>query len=121
MQIYIFGLFKILFFLKIFCFVFFDGEAKGKKKTQTWTPNTHALAQTTLEITIGCLCRGPCKRFQGPCRFSTNEKLVQRLDSFVRVSRLVERDHKQTRARELVHDKRCSKWPPLARTHDKHL
>ena len=24
-----------------------DGEAKGKKKTQTWTPNTCALARTT--------------------------------------------------------------------------
>ena len=28
---------------------------------------------------------------------------------------------KKTRARELVLHKRCSKWPPLARTHAKHL
>ena len=56
----------------------------------------------TLEITIGCLCHGPSRRFQGACRFSTHEeKLAQRLDSLVRVSRQVERDEEK-RARELV-------------------
>ena len=52
---------------------------------------------------------------------STHKKIAQRLDSLVRVSRWVERDQKKTRARERVHHRRCSKWPPLARTHAKHL
>ena len=41
-------------------------------------------------------------------------KPAQRSDSLVGVSRPVERDQKKTRACELVHHKRCSKWPPLA-------
>ena len=48
----------------------------------------------TLEITIGCLCHGPSRRFQGACRFSTDKKLAQRLDSLIRGSRQVERDQK---------------------------
>ena len=49
------------------------------------------------------------------------QKLAQLLDSLVSVSRLVERDQKKTRACELVHHKRSWEWPPLARTHAKHL
>ena len=44
---------------------------RGKRET----PNTCALAQTTLKITIGCSCRGPSRRFQGACRFSAHKKL----------------------------------------------
>ena len=85
-----------------------EGEQRGRaerdreKQTQTLTPDTYALSRTTLEITIGCLCRGPSRRFQGACRFSTHKKLARRSDSLVGVSRRVERDRKKTRARELV-------------------
>ena len=74
-----------------------DEEAKGKEQTQTRTPNTYALARMTLE-TIGCLCHGPSRRFQGACRFRTHKKLAQRSDSLVRGSRQVERDQKKKKA-----------------------
>ena len=47
-----------------------DGEAKHRHGPQ----NTYALARTTFKITTGCLCRGPSRRFQGACRFSTLKK-----------------------------------------------
>ena len=74
-----------------------DGEAKGQKKTQTWTPNTYAVAQTTLKITIGCLCRGPSRRFQGACRFQHPQKknLLNGWTLLVPVSRRVARDQKK--------------------------
>ena len=84
------------------------------KRRERWerrereTPNTYALAQTTLKITIGCLCPGPSKLFQGAYRFSAHKKPAQRLDSLVRVSRRVEKTRKKTRACELVHHRRCS-------------
>ena len=57
-----------------------DGEERRKKKgpegeTERETPNFDALARTTLKITIGYLCRGPGRRFQGACRFSTHKNL----------------------------------------------
>ena len=95
-------------------------EERRRGKTQTWIPNTYALARTTLKIINGCLCRGTSRRFQGVSRFQhAQKKRAQRLDSLVRVSRRDERDQKK--ARELVHRRRCSKWPPLARTHAKLL
>ena len=51
-----------------------ERRGERKKQTQTWTPDTYALVQTTLKITIGCLCRCPSRRFQGACRFSTRKK-----------------------------------------------
>ena len=51
-----------------------DEEATGKEQTQTRTPNTYALARMTLVITVGCLCYGPSRRFQGSCRFNTGKK-----------------------------------------------
>ena len=51
-----------------------DRRRRAEKQTQTLTPDTYALSRTTLEITIGCLCRGPSKRFQSACRFSTRKK-----------------------------------------------
>ena len=50
-------------------------RGKGKEEnTDMDLPNTWALARTTLKITIGFLWRGPSKRFQGGCRFSTTKK-----------------------------------------------
>ena len=40
------------------------------------------------------------RRFQGACRFSTDKKLAQRLDSLVRGSRLVERDQKKKKKKK---------------------
>ena len=34
-----------------------EGRERGERDRET--PNTYALAQTTLKITNGCLCRGP--------------------------------------------------------------
>ena len=99
-----------------------EREATGKTKTQTWSHNTYVLPRTTLELTIGCLCQGPSRRFQGACKFSTRKKkLARRSDSLVRVSRRVQRDHKKNACTRAGHRRRCSKWPPLARTHAKHL
>ena len=54
------------------------GKGKEKRKRQRdgerEIPNTCALAQTTLKITIGCLCRGPSRRFQGACSFQHPQK-----------------------------------------------
>ena len=52
---------------------------------------------------IGCRCRGPSRSFQGRRLqvLHQQQKLAQLLDSLVHVSRLVERDHKKKRAREL--------------------
>ena len=58
------------------------------------------LALIALKITIGCLCRGPSRRFQGACRFSTRKKNL--LDGQTLWSRRVERDREKKRARELV-------------------
>ena len=33
-------------------------EWESERKRESETPNTYALAQTTLKITVGCLCRG---------------------------------------------------------------
>ena len=76
-----------------------EGEQRGRaekhreKQTQTLTPDTYALSRTTLEITIGCLCRGPSRRFQGACRFSTRKKNL--LDGQTLWSRRVERDREK--------------------------
>ena len=52
-----------------------ETERRSKREErETETPNTYALARTTLKITIGCLCRGPSRCFQGACRFSTHKK-----------------------------------------------
>ena len=78
-----------------------DGVAwrthRGKKaeRGRHRDPNTCSLAQTTLKITTGCLCRGPSRRFQSARRVSTHIKLVQLSDSLVHVSRRVERDQKK--------------------------
>ena len=37
-------------------------------------PQTLMLALIALKIMVGCWCRGPSRRFQGACRFSTREK-----------------------------------------------
>ena len=87
------------------------GERESERKRESETPNTYALAQTTLEITIGCLCRGPSRRFQGACRFGTHEKNLPNGQTPWSVF--------QDGSNET--DRRCSKWPPLARTHAKHL
>ena len=54
-----------------------DGEREERRKkernrgrdreggTEKETPNTDAFARTTLKITVGCLCQGPSRRFQG--------------------------------------------------------
>ena len=54
-----------------------DGKREKQRERQRGreTPNTDALARPTLKITIGCLCRGPSRRFQGACRFSTHKNL----------------------------------------------
>ena len=75
---------------------------REREKTQTWSPNTCALARTALEITIGCLCQGPSRRFQGACRFSTHKNLptVGLFGPCFNTGRKETR--KKTRARELV-------------------
>ena len=55
-------------------------------------PNICALTQTTLKITVGCRCTYPSIHFHCACKFNTR-KLAHMLDSLVRVSRRVERDH----------------------------
>ena len=55
-------------------------------------PNTYALTQTTLKITVGCRCTNPSIHFHCGCMFNTR-KLAHVFDSLVRVSRRVERDH----------------------------
>ena len=91
-----------------------DGEAKGKKNTQTWTPNTCALARTTLKITIGCLCRGPSRRFQGACRFSTHKKLARRVRLIGLCFKTGRMRPEKTRARERNNFSRTRK------THQQH-
>ena len=91
-----------------------DKEATGKTKTQTWSPNTYALARTTLEITIGCLCQGPSRRFQGACKLSTCKK-KNLFDGWAFWS--VFQDGSNETRKKRVH----VSWPPLARTHAKHL
>ena len=49
------------------------------------------------------------------------KKLVRRLDSLVRVSWRVERGQTRNACAWPGHRRRCSEWPPLARTHAKHL
>ena len=51
-----------------------EEEEDRERRRKRETPNTYALAQTTLKITIDCLCRGPSRRFQGACRFGTHKK-----------------------------------------------
>ena len=53
-----------------------DGKRKQQRERQRGreTPNNDALAQAILKITIGCLCRGPSRRFQGACRFQHPQK-----------------------------------------------
>ena len=73
-----------------------EGEGEGEREGERERPHTlMLLRKRILKITIGCLCRGPSRRFQGACRFSTHKKLAQRLDSSVRDSRRVERDQKK--------------------------
>ena len=55
-------------------------------------PNTCALTHTTLKSTVGCRCTYPSIHFHCAYRFNT-QKLAHMLDSLVRVSRRVERDH----------------------------
>ena len=64
-------------------------ETDGETERERETPNTDAFARTTLKITIGCLCRGPSRRFQGVCRFSTHKNLPAG-QTLVGVSRRVE-------------------------------
>ena len=73
-----------------------ENNEKRERDGERETPNTNALAQTTLKITIGCVPRSPRRRFQGACRFSTHKKTAQRLDSSFRVSRRDERDQKKS-------------------------
>ena len=51
-----------------------ERERKREKKHRHGPPNTYALARTTLEITIGSLCQGPSRRFQGACKLRTRKK-----------------------------------------------
>ena len=61
-----------------------EGEGKRERKRKRekerentdMVPNTYAPARTTLEITIGCLCQVPSRRFQGACRLSTRKKIT---------------------------------------------
>ena len=97
------------------------GRGKEREKPQTWSSNTCALARTTLEITIGCLCQGPSKRFPSACKLSTRKKTCSTVRLFgpcLKTGRTRPEKNAFTRA---GHRKRCSKWPPLARTHAKHL
>ena len=55
-------------------------------------PDTYALTQTTLKITVGCRRTYPGIHFHCACRFDTR-KLAHMLDSLVRVSIRFERDH----------------------------
>ena len=55
-------------------------------------PNTCALTQTTLKITVGCKCTYPSIHFHCACKFNTR-KLAHMLESLIRVSRRIERDH----------------------------
>ena len=95
--------------------IFFDGKRnRGRDKRGRETPNTCVLAQTTLKITLGCLCRGPSRRFQGACRFQHTQKNLLNGETLWSVFPDGSNEtRKKTRACELVHHKRCSKWPPL--------
>ena len=99
-----------------------NGRGNEREENRHGPPNTYALAQMTLKITIGCFCRGPSRCFQGACRFSTHKDLPNGWTLWF-VFQEGSNETEKTRARELVHRRRCSKWSPLARTrtHARHL
>ena len=88
-------------------------ETEGETERERETPNTDASARSTLKITIGCLCRGPSRRLQGVC------STVRLFGPCFKTGRT--RPKKKNACTRVGHRKRCSKWPPLARTHAKHL
>ena len=94
-----------------------DGEAKHRHGPQTVVLLREPLSRSQ---TVACAAV-QAGAFKALASLAPPKKLAQRLDSLVRVSRRVERDQKKKSACELVHHRRCSKWPPLARTHAKHL
>ena len=69
-----------------------------QRQRDTETPNTHALARTTLRITSESVASAHVRA----CTFkalasSTHKKLAQQTVRWVRVPRRVERDHSKTR------------------------
>ena len=82
-----------------------EGDRETEKKRAREKERAQTLAQTTLKITIGCLCRRP------------------RLDFLIRVSRRVERDQKKKNVHvswSITSGARNGRlW--RARTHAKHL
>ena len=55
-------------------------------------PNRYAHTQTSLNCLVGCWCKYPNSHFHCAYRFATRI-LAQMLDSLVRVSRRVEKNH----------------------------
>ena len=58
-----------------------DRESEKERERERETPNTYALVQTTLKITIDCLCRVPSRRFQDTCTAAATSQNRERNDN----------------------------------------
>ena len=99
-----------------------ENEKRGRGEILVERPQTLVLLRKRLSRSQSVACAEvQAGAFKALAGLAPTKKPSQRLNSLVRVSSQVERDQKKTRACELVHHRRCSKWPPLSRTHAEHL
>ena len=91
-----------------------DRESEKERERERETPNTYALVQTTLKITIDCLCRVPSRRFQDTCTAAATSQNRERNDNNrnrEREEELRQRKEREKKSRERAgeDERRCER------------